>query len=415
MKPKRLLGLLLAFMLGLSLLPAAALADGTQFYSYLGVDGPQEVSVDSVTKLTGGADLSLSAGCYVVDSDVTINSLAVTEGTVNLILLDGCTLTVTQDVTVGSADAGLLAVFCQNGGTGTLKVRNIAASNNSNIYFNGGVISASGSIAAPNGKVYIRWSVPANSVTAASYGADVDFDSPFVINGSNDPALTSDTSAVAGKKLVPAYQVSFDAGEGAGTMGKAYVPASSPSYPLPACTFTPPENMTFDHWEIIGDDAGTPVSGTLTLTGWNTTWIAKYQTAQPEPPEGVSWALEDGVLKVNGTGAMEDYERGGAPWFARRAEITSVIIGPDVTHIGNYAFYACGAIRSVSIQGSGVRVGSRAFSYCSGLSSVALGDSGSISSLGEGAFYACFMLSNRGFAGAAQVGNKAFELCGLGG
>jgi hypothetical protein len=271
--------------------------------------------------------------------------------------------------------------------------------------------SAGGSVAAAQrGNVHIRWSALANSVTAASYGDNVAFEDPFVVSGTNDPALSSDTSALAGETLVPAYKVSFDEGDGSGTMDDAYVPASSPSYPLPTCIFLPPENMTFDHWEQRGDNASTPFSGTLTLTERYTTLTAAYKTTQPEPA-GVSWTLESGVLTVSGKGAMEDYRRAGAPWFARRAEITSVVIGPDVTHISDYAFYACGAIQSVSIQGSGVSVGSRAFSYCAGLPSVVTaGDLSVFPDADDADAYAVTALSwavGTGILGGTTDGNGA--------
>ncbi len=140
-------------------------------------------------------------------------------------------------------------------------------------------------------------------------------------------------------------------------------------------------------------------------------------------PAGVTWSLADGVLTITGSGAMADYSRGGAPWFARRAEITSVVIDAGVTRVGNYAFYACGAVQSVMLCHTVTEVGSRAFAYCTGLSSVTCermlagetSESAQLTGIGEGAFYACFRLADQGFANGATIGNKAFELCGLGG
>lgn len=45
--------------------------------------------------------------------------------------------------------------------------------------------------------------------------------------------------------------VSFDAGEGSGTMSSINV-AEGSDYTLPACTFTAPEDKVFDHWELNG-------------------------------------------------------------------------------------------------------------------------------------------------------------------
>ena len=317
----------------------------------------------------------------------------------------------------GKEPPGFVNIYCQNGGTGAVTVGATtpgAIRVNGDLYIHGGNVSASGGISASNGSVHIRWATPENSVTAGSYGANVEFEDSFVTYDTGDPALTSNAAALAGKKLVPAYKVSFDAGDGTGTMSAVYVPVSSPSYTLPGCTFEPPANTEFDHWELLEDASSTTVSSPYTLTKRNTTFIAKYETVQTPQPEDVSWAIENGVLTISGTGTMEDYGRGASPWFARRAEITSVVIGSGVSHIGNYAFYACGAVESVTIRGTGVTVGDRAFAYCCGLSTVTLGENATVASVGEGAFYACFKLRNKSFADGATAGSKAYDLCGLG-
>ncbi len=494
MRTKRKTTIVFAVVLLLcALLAPRASADGLQFYLYLDADGLEAaVNADNVTILANATDLTLSNGWYIVDSNVTVDNGIVAEGSsVYLILGDNATLTVGQTFTVkddADSNPGFVNIYCQSGGTGTLSASAISVENG-DLFIHGGVISVSGGISASNGSVSVRWSTPENSVTASTYGNGVTFDDTFGIDGTNVPVSPSNLSTLGGKKLIPAlivsfesgdgtgtmdnvavpasnpsytlpectftpqqymtfdhweevedtvstpvtspltltnqyttlvakyktisFTVSFDPGEGSGTMEEASVLASSPSYTLPECTFIPPNYMTFDHWEELDNGVSTPVSSPLTLTKQNTTLVAKYKTV--ETPQAVTWTLDNGVLTISGTGSMEDYAKGGAPWFARRAEITSVVIGSGIDHIGAYAFYACGAIKNVSIQGSGVSVGNRAFSYCCFLSTVTLGDNASISAIGEGAFYACFKLADRSFAGSATVGNKAFELCGLGG
>ncbi len=572
MKKRKTMIVFAVVLLLCALLAPRASADGLQFCLYLDADGLEAaVNADNVTRLANAADLTLSNGWYIVDSNVTVENGIVAEGSsVYLILGDNATLTVGQTFTVkddADSNPGFVNIYCQSGGTGTLSAGGIAVENG-DLFIHGGVISVSGGIAASNGSVSVRWSTPENSVTAATYGNGVAFDDTFGIDGTNVPVSPSNLSTLGGEKLIPALIVSFESGDGTGTMDNVAVPASNPSYTLPACTFTPQQYMTFDHWEEVEDAVSTPVSSPLTLTNqyttlvakykslpdykvsfdpgdgsgsmedatvsvsnpsytlpqctftppqymtfdhweeldgtvstpvsdpmtltkaetvlvakykslpdyivkfdpgegsgtmnsvsvpasspsctlpectftppqymtfdhWEeldgtvstpvsdpmtltkpeTTLIAKYKTIEAPPqPEQVSWLLENGVLTISGTGSMEDYAKGGAPWFARRAEITSVVIGSGIDHIGAYAFYACGAIESVTIQGSGVSVGDRAFSYCCAVSAVTLGENASISAIGEGAFYACFKLANRGFVGSATVGNKAFELCGL--
>ena len=165
-------------------------------------------------------------------------------------------------------------------------------------------------------------------------------------------------------------------------------------------------------------DAPIEVAQSLTVKaiavkeGMTNSAVASAAYVIEPPPAGIAWTLQDGVLTVTGVGEIADCARGGAPWFARRAEIASVVIGEGVTRVGNYAFYACGAVRSVTLGASVTELGQRAFAYCTGLSSVT---GGALANVGEGAFYACFRLTERGFAGGAALGAKAFELCGLGG
>lgn len=54
--------------------------------------------------------------------------------------------------------------------------------------------------------------------------------------------------------------------------------------------------------------------------------------------EQLTWKLEDGTLTISGTGAMEDYVNGSAPWYAERDQIQTVVIEAGVTSIGSYAF-----------------------------------------------------------------------------
>ena len=90
-------------------------------------------------------------------------------------------------------------------------------------------------------------------------------------------------------------------------------------------------------------------------------------TVQPRSASGtcgtnVSWYLDDaGTLTISGTGSMKDYsESSAAPWFAERLNIKQVVIKDGVTDIGNYAFYYCVNLQSVSIAGTVTSVGT----YC---------------------------------------------------
>lgn len=107
----------------------------------------------------------------------------------------------------------------------------------------------------------------------------------------------------------------------------------------------------------------------------------------PKPPSNVTWSLDEttGTLTISGTGDMTDYY--SAPWYNRRGEIRAVIIENGVTSIGNYAFYYCTGLTSVTIPDSVTSIGDSAFDNCSSLTSIAIPNS--VKSIGNTAFYGC--------------------------
>ena len=54
--------------------------------------------------------------------------------------------------------------------------------------------------------------------------------------------------------------------------------------------------------------------------------------------DNVNWSYADGVLTITGSGAMDDYDWGDAPWYVSRSDIATVVIDAGVTSIGSYAF-----------------------------------------------------------------------------
>ena len=79
-----------------------------------------------------------------------------------------------------------------------------------------------------------------------------------------------------------------------------------------------------------------------------------------------------------------------------------------MTSIGDYAFYGCSGLTSVTI-GSGVTsIGNRAFSSCSGLTSVTIPNS--VTSIGYEAFYYCSGLTSVTIgSGVTSIGYNAFD------
>ena len=67
--------------------------------------------------------------------------------------------------------------------------------------------------------------------------------------------------------------------------------------------------------------------------------------------------------------------------------LTSVTIGSGVTSIGQGAFSYCTSLTSITIPESVTSIGKDAFSQCSGLTSITIPDS--VTSIGNSAFYVC--------------------------
>ncbi len=73
-------------------------------------------------------------------------------------------------------------------------------------------------------------------------------------------------------------------------------------------------------------------------------------------------------------------------------QVTEYIIGNSVTSIGEYAFYQCTGLTSVTIPNSVTSIGSSAFYNCSGLTSVTIPNS--VTSIGSSAFSGCSGLTS---------------------
>ena len=84
------------------------------------------------------------------------------------------------------------------------------------------------------------------------------------------------------------------------------------------------------------------------------------------------WTLDDdGTLTISGTGDMADYTSdSSAPWGADGASVKKVIIGDEITSVGEFAFYSLENLTSVAIGKSVGSVGDCALLNCSKLATI---------------------------------------------
>lgn len=115
---------------------------------------------------------------------------------------------------------------------------------------------------------------------------------------------------------------------------------------------------------------------------------------------GVTWQLTENTddpstytLTIRGSGAMEDYLMSiNQPWRSFRDQITSVVVSPGVTSIGNLAFTWFSKLIHVDIADSVVSIGEGVFSECSSLTNITVPQS--VTYIDANAFESCTNLSS---------------------
>ena len=149
--------------------------------------------------------------------------------------------------------------------------------------------------------------------------------------------------------------------------------------------------------------------------------------------EHLTWRIENGVLTISGTGAMDtfDYSRSGrvltkidlpdgqkdvvlqgllttAPWGNYNGAVTQIVVEEGVTSIGEWAFSGMVRTRNVLLPTTLERIGRCAFYDCAYLTGIEIPDS--VSELGDNAFTDCFWL-RRAVVGRNVKDVSCFENC----
>ena len=179
-------------------------------------------------------------------------------------------------------------------------------------------------------------------------------------------------------------------------------------------------------------------NGTLTLTNGSYDFSGKKNALRPLNPNvqlvvepgakltggaagdgsGVTWQLTENTddpsaytLTISGSGAMEDFPFGSyQPWYSFHDQITSVVVSPGVTSIGQCAFSRFAKLTHVDIADSVISIGWDAFYYCSSLTNITIPQS--VTYIGPLAFFHCTNLSSITLSNnITSIGSSAFEDC----
>jgi hypothetical protein len=129
------------------------------------------------------------------------------------------------------------------------------------------------------------------------------------------------------------------------------------------------------------------------------------------PVVPLTWTISGDTLTISGTGAMANYYKASeVPWYSYRSSITSVVINPGVTSIGDWAFDNYSRLTSITIPNSVTSIGANALRYCSGLTSISI--PGSVTRIGNSAFRYCSGLTAITIpSSVTSIGSSTFDGC----
>ncbi|MCQ2455468.1 MAG: leucine-rich repeat domain-containing protein [Clostridia bacterium] len=149
-------------------------------------------------------------------------------------------------------------------------------------------------------------------------------------------------------------------------------------------------------------------------------WFNEFENLNLECGKNLthSYDKNTNTLYINGYGDMYDFplvdEVTGetlyfAPWRDYAKDIKNIVVGNDVTSIGDRAFAECYKLKNISLPEGIKSIGRSAFDSCFNLESITLPLSAT--KIKERAFYRCVLLKSVWAAASAEISSDAFERC----
>lgn len=147
--------------------------------------------------------------------------------------------------------------------------------------------------------------------------------------------------------------------------------------------------------------SGATLTGGAAGDGSDVTWQLTENTDDPNTY----------TLTIRGSGAMKNFPFGSdQPWYSFKQQITSVVIHPGVTSIGECAFSWFPKLTHVDIADSVISIGGNAFKSCSSLTDITIPQR--VTHIGGLAFSGCTSLSSITLSNnITSIGNAAFKNC----
>ncbi len=122
-----------------------------------------------------------------------------------------------------------------------------------------------------------------------------------------------------------------------------------------------------------------------------------------------TFLTDSGELIISGTGDMEDYASGGAPWNGLRGKITKLTVQDGVSYLGKYAFRGCTKLTEVSLPGSLKGIGHYCFQECELLTNLSFPEG--LETIGYAAFHLADLKAIHIPSTMSLIGDLAFYGC----